>query len=267
MSNELSENGTHLSHTELRLLLHPLQALIYHLNKSLIYFLSSGSQRLIQRLLTQLEELQYLLKQWYTLSTKALQLQTGPPETGYCNLVMFHLINLNAITYFPDIERLARGEISIDRFRESLWAGKRCAEEAAQIWAHCGQVIRYYRLMLPSKRPYWWSAAIYRVALCMCATSLATRSSSAVSTGTSSSNCDEHIAMDLLPFDHPSIVRYLRHQDALPTFSQSDRTLVLLESPVDIITHCISVLKEKAPSSQLDQGIGARLSAFAGRWR
>lgn len=262
MSDELGSAGN-LSLTDLRLLLHPLQALIYHLNKSLVYFFNSGSQRLLQRLLTQLEEVQYLLKQWYTMSCQTLELSHGPLETGYCNMVIFHLTNLNAITYFPDIERLARGEISTEKFRESLWAGKRCAEESAQIWAHCGQVIRYYRQIPASSRPYWWSASIYRIALCLWATSLASHSSK----GICPIDSGERIAVDALPFDHPSIVRYLRHQDAIAVLSQPDGSIVWMESPCDIIHHCMTVIKEKLPGTQLDEGICTRLSKFAKRWK
>ncbi|KAF2871555.1 hypothetical protein BDV95DRAFT_43193 [Massariosphaeria phaeospora] len=260
MSNELSYNVSALSLTELRLLLQPIQALIYHLNKSLVYFFNSGSQRLLQRLLTQLEEVQYLLKQWYSICCRSLESSETP--TGCSNMVMFHLISLNAITYFPDIERLARGEVSPPTFRESLWAGKRCAEEAPQIWCHCGQVIRYFRQMPASARPYWWSAAIYRIALCMWATSL---SRNAETSNTVFSSANEKIVIDTLPFDHPSITRYLRHQDGTPVLSQSNGSLVSLRS-INIIQHCVEVLEEKIPLSQLDEGISARLSAFMQRW-
>lgn len=264
MSNELSSNTQTLLPIELRLLLQPLQALIYHLNKSIHYFFNSGSQRLLQRLLTQLEEVQYLLKQWYTISSQSTVLE-NPSPNGCTNMVMFHLISLNASTYLPDIEKLARGDISSDTFHDSLWTGKRCVEEAPQIWCHCGQVVRYFRKMPASSRPYWWSAALYRVALCLWAVSL---SSNINRTKTSSTSPEaEMITVDALPFDHPSIVRYLRHREGRPGLSHADGTVVSLVSAADVVQQCIEVLSEKTPLSQLDAGIKSRLSTLVERWR
>jgi hypothetical protein len=264
MSNELSDRATVLSLTELRLLLHPLQALIYHLNKSLVYFCSSGSQRLLQRLLTQLDEAQYLLKQWYGICNRVTIGGYDNTTEKLCStLVIFHVISLNAITYFPDIERFARGEMPMEKFFES-WAGKRCSEEAAQTWTHCGQVLRYFRQMPVSSRPYWWSASIYRAALCMWATSLASAASKSKAGWPASGG--ERIAIDALPLEHPSIVRYLRHQDSIPMLSTADGTLVELHNPVDVIRHCREVMREKEPLSPLDEGISTRLSVVVDWW-
>ncbi|KAJ4360911.1 uncharacterized protein N0V89_001480 [Didymosphaeria variabile] len=63
INGELSR-AEDISQLELRLLLHPIQALIYHLYKSFSHCFSSNSQRHLQRFLTQVEEVQYLLKQW-----------------------------------------------------------------------------------------------------------------------------------------------------------------------------------------------------------
>ncbi|KAF2119281.1 hypothetical protein BDV96DRAFT_596025 [Lophiotrema nucula] len=267
MGHDLSNTASTLSFTELRLLLHPVQALIYHLNKSVVYMYNPGSHRVFDRLVSQLEEVQYLLKKWYTLSKRAEEQQHDSSEIGHTNMLMFHLISINAVTYFPDIERLARGELSVDEFRNSLWAGKRCVEEAAQIWCHCGQVIRHFRQMPASRRPYWWSATIYRVALCMWATSLTVTND--IGSKHARHSDAEKLVLDDLPFDHPIIVRYLRHQDGVPVLSGSgtEGAVVSVGSPIEIITYCIDVLRTKEPGSQLDEGISARLSALAERWR
>jgi hypothetical protein len=258
MSGERTEP---LSLTDIRLLIHPLQALMYHLNKSVVYLYSYGNQRFLQRLSSQLEEVQYLLKEWYALCRQILDRREGLDPNGCSNMIMYHLISLNAITYFPDIERLARGDIPSETFQQSLWAGKRCSEEAPQIWSHCGQVIRHFRQMPAQSRPYWWSASIYRIALCLWATSL----SSKTPLYDASANGVERVSIDSLPFDHPSIARYLRHGDGCPVLSNSNGSLAILLVPIDIVRHCIELLRETA-RSQVDEGIIARLEAMVERW-
>lgn len=264
MNNELSGHTTTLSSTELRLLLQPLQALIYHMNKSLHYSFNPGSQWLLQRHLTQFEEVQFLLTQWNTICNHSISLD-DPSAYDSTNMVMFHLISLNASTYLPDIEKLARGDMSPEIFQKSTSTGSRCSQEGPRIWCHCGQVIRYYRKMPASSRPYWWSAAIYRIALCMWAATLCsnTNQDNRVSTQFDA----EIIAVDALPFDHPSIVRYLRHQAATPALSRADGSVVALSSPVDAVEQCIEVLKEEILLSQLDAVVCSRLSTFVSRWR
>jgi hypothetical protein len=247
--------------TELRLLLHPLQALMYHLNKSVVYLYSCGNQRFQQRLASQLEEVQYLLKEWYVLCRQALDRRGWLDPNGCSNMIMYHLISLNAITYFPDIEKLARGDVLLEIFQQSLWAGKRCSEEASQIWSHCGQVIRYFRQMPAQNRPYWWNASIYRIALCLWATSL----SSKIPLYEASSSRIERVSIDALSFDHPSIARYLRHGDGYPVLTNSDGSLAVLRMPIDIVQHCVGLLRETA-RSQFDKEIIARLEAMVERW-
>jgi hypothetical protein len=247
--------------TELRLLLHPLQALMYHLNKSVVYLYSCGNQRFQQRLASQLGEVQYLLREWYVLCHQTLDRHEWLDPNGCSNMIMYHLISLNAITYFPDIEKLARGDVLLETFQQSLWAGKRCLEEASQIWGHCGQVIRYFRQMPAQNRPYWWNASIYRIALCLWAASL----SSKVPLYEASASGIERVSIDSLPFDHPSIARYLRHGDGCPVLTNSDGSLAVLLVPIDIVRYCVGLLGETA-QSQFDKEIIARLEVMVERW-
>jgi hypothetical protein len=261
-NNELSNTEAALSWLELRLLLHPLQALIYHLNKSFVHFVSSSSQRHLQRFLAQVEEVQYLLKQWYSITQRTFGHNSSYTSHGSCNMVIYHLVSLNSLTYLPDIERLARGEIPIGEFRESLWMGKRYAEDAASIWCHCGQIIRHFRKLPVSFRPYWWSASIYRVALCIWATGIASRQDSK---NTRSTTGSEYLAVDALPFDHPSIIQFMRHQAGVPVVSHADGSPVILKTPVDIVKHCITILEEEKSGLYITDGIKKRLAALVAR--
>ncbi|ORY09690.1 hypothetical protein BCR34DRAFT_368046 [Clohesyomyces aquaticus] len=259
------EHVEELSPVELRLLLQPLQTFLYHLNKSATHSLSHSSQRLLHGLLNQLEEARYLLKRWYTIWRSFLNRSDNLSITTNCTMVLFHLISLNSVTYFPDIERLARGEMDVDTFLQSPWGGKRYSKEAHQIWCYSGQVIRHFRRMPNSNRPFWWSGALYRVALCMWVAHLSTRTHGP-HTSTPASEL-EHIAMDTYPLDHPSILRYLRRPEGQPVFSRSDGSPVLLQTSTDAVRHCIVLLKEMKTGSQLDEEIVVRLSRLAERWK
>ncbi|KAF2437258.1 hypothetical protein P171DRAFT_492252 [Karstenula rhodostoma CBS 690.94] len=259
MSNGLSDRGEMLSLVELRLLLHPLQALIHHINKSIVYFLHSNDKRFFQGLLTQLEEVQNRLKSWYVLASRSIQ----PSDAihGCATMVIFHLISLNAITHFPDIERLARGDVPPAQFREVFWTGQRIRDETPQIWCHAGQVLRYFRNIPASERPYWWSASVYRVALCLWAVGLAARDDGRAPSAA------EPVAVDKLPFDHSSLLKYLRYKHGRPVLSHRDGTAVWLDAPTDVVEHCIGVLGEHKPQSRLDEGISARLAGLVDRWK
>jgi hypothetical protein len=253
-----------LSLVELGFLLQPLQTLIYHVNKTATYFSAFSSRRLAQSIQTQLEESRYLLERWYTISRRTLEQDDSVSINACTTMTMFHLISLNTFTYLPDIEQLARGEIKLDVFETSPWGGKRYAEEAHQIWCHCGQVIRYFRKMRAGYQPYWWSGAIYRVALCLWATHLSVKGDDARTMTPPAEPAG--IAVDMLPFDHSTVVRYLRRPEGKPMLSQHDGTLVRLQASTDIIWHCVEVLKENRSSSQLDEEIIERLARLAGRW-
>ncbi|KAK4174237.1 hypothetical protein QBC36DRAFT_192794 [Triangularia setosa] len=183
LSRRQSQGG--LSPQQLRLLLHPIQSLICHLRQVLSCFsdvLSGGTHsRLrnpnhpstITRSSTQqrMEEVQTLLAKWYDMTRAYLVKQPNCPITR-CNLVLYHLVCLNAGTNFPEIERLARREA----FEGTSWdlnlRSRRCIFQQEQTIFHCGQVFRLLRLMPNNRRPAWWSAAMYRATMVLWVMSL-----------------------------------------------------------------------------------------------
>lgn len=254
INGSLSDSDSTLSLLELRIILHPLQALIYHLNKTFTPFFQSDRQRQLQRFYAQLEDVQLLLRQWYDLAQRSFGNEIPPT----C-LIIYHLISLNAFTYFPDIEKLARGEYSIGEFRASLWAGKRYSEDAAQIWSHSAQVIRVYEALPSCSRPHWWHASIYRVALCMWATGVASEK------GKRRFGL-EHIAVDTLRLGDPSSARFKRHQNGVTVLSNSDGSAMCLDDPLDIVRHCIGLIEVDTSGSRLAGGIKARLELLISRF-
>ncbi|KAL2350348.1 hypothetical protein BJ546DRAFT_925501 [Cryomyces antarcticus] len=268
MNGQSCEPRLGLSPTQLRLLLHPLQALVCHLHQCVSCFFDGGNHRQAQRLISQLEEAQNLLQQWYALSSRSEQKHNTFSPVTCANLVIYHLISLNTVTCFSELERLARGEVTHETFRQSFWARARCVEEAAQIWFHCGQVIRLVRLMPEQNKPPWWAAAIYRVALIMWATSIANNKTQTPSSHKSIPPLDENnFAIDGLVPEHTSIVRYLRYREGVPMLSKRDGTVVSLTASQDVLGHCLDVLNEEESTMRMTEGIKARLARMFERWR
>lgn len=145
-----------LSPIQLRLLLHPIQALVREVRQLLGCITYGDSHRKPSRTMTgsrmrsRLEEVQTLLQQWYALT----RLNTKE-SAQFClqtrvNLILYHLISLNTITSFTSIERLAREEVSPGN---SSWLLFHCVDEAEEVFFHCGQVLGLLRSVPEPVRP------------------------------------------------------------------------------------------------------------------
>ena len=118
-----------------------------------------------------MEEVQCLLQRWFHLASKYTKTHPECPVMQ-AHLVLYHLIGLNAVIDFPQIERLARRETFDGTYQSLVWTHKRCISDVGEAVFHCGQVIRLVRNMSRSSRPAWWAAAIYRAALTLWCDSL-----------------------------------------------------------------------------------------------
>ncbi|PSR92007.1 hypothetical protein BD289DRAFT_466404 [Coniella lustricola] len=225
-SNNNNSNNS-LSPQQMRLLLHPLQAMLCHLRQLMSCFsdvlgggcarrsIAAGATRGITKasVHSQLEEVQALLQRWYELAVGAVNspASSSPSSSSSsssqnttshnnnnsnqpnrseadmaaarCNLALYHLISLNAVTNFREVERLARKEgfehhvapgtangkkatTNITHWELGL-RHKRCIQQREEAIFHCGQVLRWLR-SVPAEgahRPSWWSTAVYRVVL------------------------------------------------------------------------------------------------------
>ena len=192
----------------LRLLLHPLQSMLCHLRQLLSCVgevqippaLSHNKQQQQQQkkrssgniqeaTLARLQQLQCLLQKWYD-STSTLRKESPECEATKTMLVLYHLVSLNAITNFPEAERLARKEgfassavradttpspgtsstcpeetIGSISPRELIQRASKCIHNRCEALFHAGQTIKLLREVDQAKRPAWWTAAVYRAAL------------------------------------------------------------------------------------------------------
>jgi hypothetical protein len=270
VEGELADSGTILSPSQLRLLLHPLQTQVCQLRQFLTCLPDGGSHAKASRAVSKaatkarLEEISMLLQQWYSISKQSAA-NDGPCWTTCANLIMYHLISLNAITSFKCIEQFARREVAVGPFRHASWLQNRCIDQAEETNFHCGQVLRLVRSMPEQVRPPWWSGAVYRVALIGWANSMANAGSRFPTNG-HSVDADRPFAIDALTPEDPGISRYLKYQEGLPMLSKADGSLAPMDVPSNILKHCIDMLEEDS-TMRLTDGIKRKLRIFLASWK
>ena len=261
--------GIEMTPLQMRLLLHPLQSLVCQYSQLLSCFSESMSSRNKSvRALTaastraRLEEVQTLLQRWFDLAERYLK---ANPMCAMMqtNLVLFHLISLNAVTNFPEIEKLARRENTDGSFQQLMWVHKRCISDVEEAVFHCGQVLRLVRSMPRGIRPPWWSAAIYRAALILWTDSLSHNGNqSSPANGGMFPVPGPSFAIDALPSDHPLIVRYLTKREGVPCVTKRDGSQQGIDRSYPILQHCVEVIDEGA-SSRLSDGIRSKLDRLS----
>jgi hypothetical protein len=252
----------HLTPMHLRLLLHPLQTLVCQYCQLLSCFSDSIASRSRHRAMTaastrvRLEEVQALLGRWSDLAQRYLKANPVCPMMQ-ASLVMFHIISMNAVTNFPEIERLARREGIDGSFQQLLWAHKKSISDVHEAIMHAGQILRLIREMPRGIRPPWWPGAIYRAALVMWTDSLVHNESMGPQQG-HYQHPHSTFAVDRLPADHPAILRYVSRKEGKPAMTKPDGSLVPLDNSFGVLSHCIDVIAEGV-STRFAEGIRTKL--------
>ena len=266
LDDEIIAQGIELAPLHLRLLLHPLQSLVCQYCQLLSCFSDNMASRQRSRAVTaastrvRLEEVQALLQRWYDLADRYIK---ANPMCAMmqANLAMFHLISLNAVTNFPEIERLARREGFDGTYQQLLWIHKRCIADVEEAIFHCGQILRLVRSMPRGIRPPWWPGAIYRVALILWTDSLTHNESVTPSSGLFPAS-SVSFAVDALPAEHPLIVRYLTKREGLPTLTKRDGSQIPMDHAFTVLSHCIDVVDEGV-ATRFSDGIRGKLERLA----
>ncbi|KAI9863913.1 MAG: hypothetical protein M1813_003565 [Trichoglossum hirsutum] len=271
LDDDIIRQNMQLTPLQLRLLLHPLQGLVWHLRQLLSCFSDSVGSRKGSRTVTRastmvrLEEVQTLLQRWYDLSDHYTKNSTSCPVTQ-ANLVMFHLISLNAVTSFTGIEQLARREGFDGTYQQLIMLQRRCIQETEEAYVHCGQVLRLIRGMPKTVRPPWWPAAVYRVSLILWTGSMS--QNEFIPQGGVSMYADggPTFAIDNLPLEHHSINQYLGNRGSgVPMLTKRDGSLVSFDNPNNILLHCADILEEGVPT-RFSEGIRNKLKRLVDGW-
>jgi hypothetical protein len=272
MAGEVLPQAIELTPLHLRLLLHPLQGMVHQYNELIVMMADcptpkhspsdSAKPPTALSYRARLEEVQTLLQRWYDLADRYMKQQPMCPMM-HASLIVFHLISLNAVTNFQEIEKLARREGFDGTYERLLWVHKRCITDVEEAVFHCGQILRLVRQMPKGVRPPWWAAAVYRVALILWTDSLTHNESVAPAAhhglfpvpGPS-------FAVDGLLADHPLVVRYLTKREGAPTLSKRDGSQMAIDNGFAVLMHCVEVIDEGVPTNFSD-GIRSKLQRLA----
>ncbi|KAI1081372.1 hypothetical protein F5B20DRAFT_62501 [Whalleya microplaca] len=267
LHDNLSRRQGSLTPYQLRLLLHPLQSLLCHLRQMLSCFSDVLSARhTTSRTVTKastlvrLEEVQALLQKWYELSITYYKANPACPISK-TNLVIYHLISLNAVTNFPEIERLARREGFDGSYWELSLRHKRCIYQREEAIFHCGQVYRLLRSMLIDRRPSWWSVALYRATLILWTDSISRLDPNFQKREEAGSP----VAIDQVTPEDPVVIAYLWNSDGIPVLVQRDGSNASLEKPHEVLDYAIKSLDDGI-STRLGDGIKRKLVALGNSW-
>jgi hypothetical protein len=269
LRDELEMKNRQLSPLRLKLLLHPLQSLVCHLGQLLSCFYGMHDSRHSSRPLTtastlmRLEEVQSSLQKWYDLCM--LHTKASPDcHLTRGSLVLYHLISLNTVSYFPEVERLSRREGYNGSSWESTLRSKRFIYQPEKAIFHCGQVLRNISSMPKTGRPPWWAAAIYRATMILWADSI----SRAYSNGGENSdhqNGPVFMINGVTPED-PAIKAYTCNLYGIPALMKRDGSFTKLENPDEVLTHCLSLLDEGIPT-RFSDGIRRKLQTLLRNWK
>ncbi|KAI2470680.1 hypothetical protein F4781DRAFT_421088 [Annulohypoxylon bovei var. microspora] len=176
----------HLNPLTLRLLLHPLHALVYNCRQLLDCLgevTCSRSFSPITKTSThvRMHEIRSLLNRWLDLYRSSISGLWGSATTDSnepndalitATLITFHVINLNTVASIPDIEELARRELSDGEIRQFSQEAGCFVHSPKEAIFHAGRILHLLRTLDRKTRPPWWPAALYRSTLCLWACSM-----------------------------------------------------------------------------------------------
>jgi hypothetical protein len=265
MEDDIIPRGMELTPLHLRLLLHPLQALVCQYRQLTCCFSDVSPRQQVNNVHTQsvrarLEELQALLKRWrrladrYTASHKVCPMMQA-------SLIMFHLISLNTMTNFPEMERLARKEDFDGSNAQLMWRHKKCIMDVEEATIHAGQVVRLLKSMSPSVRPPWWPGAIYRVAIILWVDSLV-RNDSLSAQPSAFRGMEQLVAIDVLPYEDPILARYRSKREGRPALTRRDSSAVTIDNGFLVLSYCLEVIDDGV-SNRFSDGIRNKLERLA----
>ncbi|KAM0333330.1 hypothetical protein ACHAQA_001991 [Verticillium albo-atrum] len=298
LHDNLARRQESLTPHQLRLLLHPLQSLLCHLRQMLSCFPDALSSRCAtSRAVTKsstmlrLEEVQALLQKWYEL-TMAIYKANPNCETTRCNLVLFHLISLNAVSDFPEVERLARREGIEGSFWGLSMRHKRCIFNREEAVFHCGQIMRLVRAMPLDRRPCWWSAAVYRATLILWADSIARldpnfqatqQQAPSGSASPTSSHAQEQcrpeniaptslsldaciVVIDQVTPEDPALIGYLwSGGEGTAMLTRRDGQTISLDKASDVLEYGVGIIDEGL-TCRIGDGIKRKLASLSTHW-
>lgn len=277
MEGHLPNHGG-LTAASLRLLLHPLQCLSAHLHQCLATFGNIQDSRNSALGLASkafIDELGALLERWRRLAWNLTKQSGNICEVTRNSLVLYHIMVLNNLSAFPEVERLARenqrGHAQTHTTR--FWMRTSSADAVALLLFHCGQCLHHLRSMLPTTRPLWWAAALYRVTLVLSQATMSNavtgfRFASSIEAGSSLIVLDKEYGLNDVDQDM-ALQRFLNRLQGTPALTKPDGSTVLLAVAVDVLDVSLAMLDEHLAfdSTAFANGVRVKIGALRWRWR
>jgi hypothetical protein len=272
MEDDIIPRGMELTPLHLRLLLHPLQAMVSQHRQLSSCFSDPPSSRQQQGTAggnvhaasarARADELRALLARWRRLADRYLASHPSCAVTDAA-LVVFHLVSLNAAANLPEVERLARGEGFDGSLAQLAWRRRRCLDDAEEALFHAGQALRLVRGMPAGARPPWWPGAVYRAGMVLWAESLL-RSRGGQASMSPPLTQQALVAIDALPSDHPLIVRFRssKRDGGTPVLARSDGSHLALDNEFAVLAHCVDIIDEGV-ANRFSDGIRNKLDRLA----
>ncbi|KAI0196976.1 hypothetical protein F4808DRAFT_297710 [Astrocystis sublimbata] len=236
-------NPDRMTPYEMRLLLQPIQWRLWHEQKLKRHY----SAELVNTAETPdiPSEGQVLLNKWRSICC----LSYGPDQSSpltLTNLALSHLISLNGITDFPEIEKYARNE---------LHENEKPTFPALDAVYHCGQVLFIIQALPKEKLPVWWSVAIYRAVLILWVFSTCPNNQNSKSGVPFIVNA--HImdtnSFGTMWYTNPSFLQELRGP------------LVSLAEPSKVLWHAVEIIRDGI-STRFSAGIQRKLIELHTTW-
>ncbi|KAI1212098.1 uncharacterized protein F4807DRAFT_387682 [Annulohypoxylon truncatum] len=171
----------YLNPLTLRLLLHPLHGLVYSCRQLLDCLGEMACSRSFSPITkasthVRMHEIRSLLNRWLNLYKLSLSGSWGSTTAGgnetsnelvTATLITYHIINLNTVASIPDIEELARRELSDQELRLFSQEASSFVHSPKEAVFHAGRILHLLRTLDRKTRPPWWPAALYRSTLCL----------------------------------------------------------------------------------------------------
>ncbi|KEQ57764.1 uncharacterized protein M437DRAFT_70566 [Aureobasidium melanogenum CBS 110374] len=210
-----------------------------------------------------MDEARDMLRRWYDLANGGCT-DTRTPAMG-ANMILYHLLSLNTLANFPEIERIARSDRTDPLKKPAHWVRSYHFEDCPRIFFHCRQILRTIRYMEEHTRPPWWAGAVYRVALIAWMNSMVVADTGA-GADNHGSNQSTTTVLDDLAADHPLIEAYLDRHQGIPVFSQIEGGYMALDVPSNVLVHCANLLGVD-PLLAFVKGVRLKLLKLVTRWQ
>jgi hypothetical protein len=268
LNDDIATKNIQLTPMHLRLLLHPLQSQVHQYRDLMSCFPDNHNSRRSSRALTNASagvrfgEAQDLLERWYSLAQRYLT-SHGSCAMMKANLVMYHLICLNAATNFPEIEKYARERRCVDPSPYPAWIENTCIPYVHDAIVHAGQVLGIVKAMAPDVRPPWWPGAIYRASLVLWLESLVQTSVTTIQQHGFANDMGQ-FCVDNLPLDHSVINRYQSRGGGVPCLTAKDGNLIRINDELNVMNVCIDLI-DQGVATRFSDGIRAKLQRLVMR--